>query len=132
VARVRRGEKTEFDMSAGFDLAGDAVVLLARDDVPFDQFVGVAIGPMRDDTSRGSIVDARQGLEILKGRAVDVDGALVLYAFDDALSEGLCIPSRSGGRLGGLPANLVRTALIGGAASKKDRDHECEGRELHV
>ena len=83
---------------------------------------------MLDDASRGAIVNARQGPEIIGRGPIDIDGALLPDSFSNTLGYGLGIPSGHRGRVGGLLADLIWAAIVRGAAGKADEEqrNECE------
>lgn len=87
---------------------------------------------MRDDAMCGGIVNAGKRLEVVDRRTIDVDGALLLHAFNHTLRHGLGIASRGRGGACCLLADFVGASLMRGATGKNERNQEYEGRIFHV
>lgn len=111
--------------SAGFDFAGDAVVLIMRDDVALHKIVGVTIRAVLDNVLGGRVVDARKRFEVVGRGAIDVDGALLLYTVNHTLNDRLGVTRRGRCGVGGLFANFIRAAIVSGATGKEKRDQQC-------
>jgi hypothetical protein len=113
---------------SGFDFGGDAVVLGAGEDAAAAEFVGAFVGAAGDDAIRGGGIDTGEGFELIFGRVVDVDGAVLPESVVNALRDGLSVLGRFGGCVGGALTNLVGSfgrRPASGEAEQTDCEEGC-------
>lgn len=94
-----------------------------RNNMPLYEVVRIRVRTVIDDALGGTVVYSRQTLQIVGRGMIDIDGALLLDAFDDPLRNSLSVTRSGRSGAGRLLANFVRAAFMGGAAGE---GYECQ------